>query len=172
MNTIILFIFLNVFNFSLTYNCQGDTSTSFIRGHYRDVLSEQNGGLLENARQIYLFGNGDQKSPLRNNLYFSQVYFGHARCDRNEFMIFPSTQAYQINTIRIRFWNYDTRIHNFEVYCDEVKIYEGFAQGVVIIKFSDRIVQKVRIKSLGNSIDGYMSILKVQAFYQLWEMSI
>ncbi|CAD8156369.1 unnamed protein product [Paramecium pentaurelia] len=163
MNTIILFIFLNVFNFSLTYNCQGDTSTSFIRGHYRDVLSEQNGGFLENARQIYLFGNGDQKSPLRNNLYFSQVYFGHARCDRNEFMIFPSTQAYQINTIQFII---------FEVYCDEVKIYEGFAQGVVIIKFSDRIVQKVRIKSLGNSIDGYMSILKVQAFYQLWEMSI
>ncbi|CAD8094671.1 unnamed protein product [Paramecium primaurelia] len=170
MTTIILFIFLNVFNFSLTYNCQGYTSKSFIRGHYRDVLSEQNGGLLENARQIYFYGNGDLKSPLKNNLYFSQdnlLYFGHARCDRNEFMIFPSTQAYQINTIRIRFWDYDTRIHNFQVYCDEVKIYEGFAQGVLIIKFSDRIVQKVRIKSLGNSINGHMSIVKVQAFYQL-----
>ncbi|CAD8118043.1 unnamed protein product [Paramecium sonneborni] len=144
---------------------------SIIRGHYKDVASEQNGGLMANARLLYFHGDGESKSPLRNRIYFSYANLGHARCNLGQSMIVQFLQAYEINTIRIRFWDPDDRIHNFKLFAiekadsDETLIHEGSIHGLITIKFSDRLVSKIRILSNGNSINEFMSVIKIQAFY-------
>ncbi|CAD8212533.1 unnamed protein product [Paramecium pentaurelia] len=100
----------------------------------------------------FIFVVLETQNPLREKLYFETVHsYGHTRGDQ-------LIQAYQINSILIRFWDYDVRVHNFIVFTsykdssDEIQIFEGYANGIIQINFSDRQVQKIRIHIFGQFI--------------------
>ncbi|CAD8214770.1 unnamed protein product [Paramecium octaurelia] len=175
-----MFFFLILLEFSIQNTCTKNDfrDRSILRGHYKDVASDSNGGFMANARDIVFFNYGEFSSPFGNNIYSNQsdIYFGYGSCRRYQSMNVKFRQIYEINTIRIRFWDQATRIYYFKIFAtykedsDEVQIYDGNAIGLVTINFSARLVSKIRIYSLGNNSpdhiqDGYTSIIKVQAYF-------
>lgn len=49
MNIFLYLIIIYLSELSLTLTCLGGRENSILRGHYRDVVSELDGGLIENA---------------------------------------------------------------------------------------------------------------------------
>lgn len=50
MNVFLYLIMFYLSELSLTLTCLGGIKSSILRGHYRDVVSELEGGMFENAR--------------------------------------------------------------------------------------------------------------------------
>ncbi|CAD8122658.1 unnamed protein product [Paramecium sonneborni] len=147
---------------------------SILRGNYKDVASQSNGAIVSSARTNLIARPTVENSPLRNPIYFLVTQQpGHFYVQLHQQIIVEFLQAYEIN--RIRFWllDHDTRIADIQVFIigkdrqTEFSLYDGqLDRGVQTLKFPDQLVSKVRFYNKnGNSIDQYMSIIKIQAFY-------
>ncbi|CAD8142938.1 unnamed protein product [Paramecium pentaurelia] len=147
---------------------------SIIRGEYKDVAQESAGAIISNARSVGFVGGLKNSSPLRNAIYY-MISGGYCYVGLSQFIIIDLLQTYEINTIKI--WLYDRdptfiRTYDIQIFAsglgiNDQLIYESNnSKSVTIIKFSDTLIKQIKIKNRnGSSLDQWLVILKIQAFY-------
>ncbi|CAD8129062.1 unnamed protein product [Paramecium sonneborni] len=149
---------------------------SNIRGHYKDVASESNGAIISTARINKFIGSAFLASPLRNSIYYFQNLInnvGHIFAELHESVIIELLQAYELNRVRFRMWDYDDRITDIQIFVigqdriTETEIFNGLAKDVMNIKFPDQLVSKIKFynKNGANTATRRLSVIKIQAFY-------
>ncbi|CAK89351.1 unnamed protein product (macronuclear) [Paramecium tetraurelia] len=181
---IILLWSLQVQNQFAFANCIENTqflqhTKSKIRGNYVDVASEKKGAVISTARNNLFSFQGTLASPLRDYLYFFNnlsQYVGHIDFNLHQSIIIELLHPYEINLVRFRLWDNDKRIAELQIFIvvvdkiTETEIFNGFTQYVSEVRFPDQIVTKIRFynKNVTSvTIHKIISIIKIQAFYQL-----
>ncbi|CAD8179760.1 unnamed protein product [Paramecium octaurelia] len=149
---------------------------SILRGQYKDVASYFNGALLSSIRaNIQSPSQNIDCSPLRNlNYLYVTGLMGHLANFVGGSIIIEFRQTYEIN--KIKFWMLDdaNRIYYIKIFATgadrktENLLYQGQVPfGVNTFKFQDQFISKLRFYNQnGNSINQFMSIVKIQAFYE------
>ncbi|CAD8128294.1 unnamed protein product [Paramecium sonneborni] len=147
---------------------------SVIRGEYKDVAHESAGAIISNGRIVGYVGGQKNSSPLRSAIYYI-VSGGYCYVGSSYFINIDLLQTYELNTIKI--WLYDRdptfiRTYDIEVYISGLDItdqliYENnISKSLTTIKFTDTGVKSIKIKNKsGSSIDQWLILLKIQAFY-------
>ncbi|CAD8132573.1 unnamed protein product [Paramecium octaurelia] len=166
------FVFILLINMSLIANqlClrQQAKIKSIIRGQYKNAFS-QNKGTLITSKMLNIFVGGDKGSCLRDTIYIITVYtlssLGYS-------INFGLLQKYEINTLRIWFWDGDNRQYNIKIFIlfdgHETQIYNNLANSILTVTFPSQIISGFRILNVaGNTVNTQMHILKVEGFYKL-----
>ncbi|CAD8206379.1 unnamed protein product [Paramecium octaurelia] len=125
-----------------------------IRGNYKNVL-QLNGGAIISTKLENGFGfeGGNMEAALMG--HFTNFYIIRGT--------FQENQLYELNTLKIRFFDNDGRIYSVNIFLlnekQETLIYDGNAQSIFILKFPDQLVNGVRILNVSGST--------LKAFYTL-----
>ncbi|CAD8201710.1 unnamed protein product [Paramecium pentaurelia] len=175
-NKYIFSVILLLFNFELVYNqaCQRrEARLKFItRGKYKNVLNYNMGALIS-SKVINGFSGGNQGSCYRDTIYTITGGYGFTASALGNSIIFDLQEQYQLNTLKIWFWDQSYRFYTIKIYLIyndvETIIYEStLVQSITTIKFSDQSVQKFKIyNENGNTQNTGLHIIKAEAYYKL-----
>ncbi|CAK66041.1 unnamed protein product (macronuclear) [Paramecium tetraurelia] len=147
---------------------------SVIRGEYKDVAQESAGAIVFNSRTVGYVGGQKNSSPLRDAIYYI-ISGGYCYAGMSQFIIIDLLQTYQLNTIKV--WLYDRdptfiRTYDMQLFIsssdtNDQLIYESnISKSLTTIKFPDTQIKQIKIKNRGGStIDQWLILLKIQAFY-------
>ncbi|CAD8192399.1 unnamed protein product [Paramecium pentaurelia] len=111
---------------------------SIIRGHQIDVVNQKKGALISSKKQNGFLG-GNNGSCLRDTIY---TLTGYTSSSLGQSVKLELLQNYELNTIKIWFWDGDNRFYRIQVYIiyenSETQIYDNFAKSIFTIKFPTR----------------------------------
>ncbi|CAD8211021.1 unnamed protein product [Paramecium octaurelia] len=141
---------------------------SIIRGNYKNVLHIQNGALISSKSSNKFYG-GNNGICLKDAAYITSIY---QWCQQGYSIVLVFLQKYELNTLKIWFWDGDNRIYRIKIYTQlesqETQIYDGFTKSVFTISFPDQVVSGVRILNVaGNTYNTHLHLIKIEASYKL-----
>ncbi|CAD8214359.1 unnamed protein product [Paramecium octaurelia] len=127
---------------------------------------QENQLILQNKKKLIL-QEKVRVSVLMSILLIIVLYI---ECERR-FNYFQLFQVYELNKLKIWFWDNDSRFYTINTYIIEEKqetlAYDGTAQSSFILKFPDQFVRGFRIQGL------IFIFLKIQyQRYQMWMVLI
>ncbi|CAD8133603.1 unnamed protein product [Paramecium octaurelia] len=167
-----IFVLILLINISIVANqlClrQQAKIKSIVRAHYKNAFSQYKGALISSKILIGFVG-GNNGSCLRDNIYTFNLYtespIGYS-------IDLALIQKYEINTLKIWFWDGDNRYYNVKITIlldgEETQIYNNLARNILTITFPSQIVSELRILNIaGNTYNTQLHVIKVEAFYKL-----
>ncbi|CAD8190277.1 unnamed protein product [Paramecium pentaurelia] len=139
---------------------------SIIRGNYKNVLHLMNGAIISSRKQNGFLGD-NHGSCLNDAIYRITNYTWNLTGNS---IIFELIQTYELNTLKLWFWDGDNRIYRFNIYIinetQESLIYDSTSNSIFTLTFTDQFVKGFRILNVsGNTIDQGVHLLKVEAYY-------
>ncbi|CAD8113199.1 unnamed protein product [Paramecium sonneborni] len=164
-----IFTLLLLFNVSGSQCCLARQAKikSIIRGYKKNVLHQCNGALIS-SKILNGFLGGNNGSCLRDTIY---TLFTYTWSSTGYSITFDLTQKYELNTLKIWFWDGDNRFYKIQIYIilesSETQIYDNFVQSVFTIYFPDQMVKGFRILNVaGNTYNSYLHLIKMEAYYK------
>ncbi|CAK56681.1 unnamed protein product (macronuclear) [Paramecium tetraurelia] len=153
---------------------------SIIRGNYKNVL-QKNGEAIISSRLQNGMKAGKDGSCLNDSMYDLDIYTWNYH---GQSIAFQLRQVYELNTLKIWFWDGDSRIYRFKIYIQnenqEKLVYDGTGKSIFILKFPDLFVSRFRLQSIisfffkiilsivnvsGNTFNNQMHLLRAEAYY-------